>query len=241
MAAASQEPSSSDILESYARVCDNRAWTYGFISRLFKREIDQEFIDAVQGVRLPAASGNENIDEGYRLIATQLGCIQDDTLLKLAVDYAHTFIGAGRDGHSAAYPYESVYTSEHGLLMQEARDEVRAIYRAAGLAKQGSWKETEDHLATELEYMQILCRRCADALRRGDEATASGIFESQYNFLEDHLVSWVPRLVADMRKFARTDFYQGLALLVAGFLQVDEGFLYDLVDDGDKGEDEVVA
>lgn len=125
--------------------------------------------------------------------------------------------------------------------MQEARDEVVAIYRSAGLAKDDGWKETEDHLATELEYMQVLSARCAGAFEAGDVETASAIIKSQYNFLEDHLLPWVPRMVADIKKFARTGFYQGLGFLTEGFLQVDEEFLYDLVNDGDGDEGGQVA
>ena len=35
----------------------------------------------------------------------------DDSVTELAIDYVSTFIGHGVNGYSAAYPYESVYTS----------------------------------------------------------------------------------------------------------------------------------
>jgi TorA maturation chaperone TorD len=59
------------------------------------------------------------------------------------------FIGHGNNAYSAAYPYESVYTSEKRLMMQDARDEVLAIYRSCHLDKAASWKENEDHIAVE--------------------------------------------------------------------------------------------
>ena len=50
-------------------------------------------------------------------------------MTELAIDYVRTFIGHGVNGYSAAYPYESVYTSERRLMMQEARAEVLKTLR----------------------------------------------------------------------------------------------------------------
>jgi len=155
-------------LESYARVCDQRASTYSLLARLYKREVDQEFLDLLRKVRFPMASGNEDVDEGYRMIATYLSRPQDDVLLSLAVDYARSFLGSGNNGYCAAYPFESVYTSEKRLLMQEARDEVLAIYRSAGLEKRKEWREGEDHIALELEYLNVLAGRAAERFRSGE-------------------------------------------------------------------------
>ena len=49
-------------------------------------------------------------------------------------------------------------------------------------------------------------------------------------FLENHLLNWVPMLVADMRMHARTLFYQGLGQLTFGTLQEDETVLRELLD-----------
>ena len=70
----------------------------------------------------PADCGSPDMREGYRPAPA------DD----LAVDYARVFLGAGEANGKAAYPYESVYTSPEGLVRQEARARVRAIYAAGG-------------------------------------------------------------------------------------------------------------
>ena len=145
------------------------------------------------------------------------------------VDYVRVFIGHGIDAFSAAYPFESVYTSEKRLLMQEARDEVLAIYRSAGLDKQDTWKEGEDHIALELEFEQIMATRTVEALRKGDEDEAVALLTTQKNFLEDHLAAWAPMMTSDMKRFAQTDLYRGLAYLTDGFLQTDQTFLDDVL------------
>ena len=63
-------------------------------------------------------AGTDAGDEGNRLIATYLSGIWENTLTELAADYMRTFFGHGYSGHAAAYPFESVYSSEKRLLMQ---------------------------------------------------------------------------------------------------------------------------
>jgi len=51
----------------------------------------------------------------------------------LAVDYARIFLGVGIAEGSAAYPYESVYTSKKRIIMQDTLDQVKAMYVAKGI------------------------------------------------------------------------------------------------------------
>jgi len=221
----------AETIESYAKLCDQRAGIYALLGRLYKKEVDQECLDMLCGMRFPVASGNEDMDEGYYRLATYLNRSKDDMLLDLARDYVHCFIGMGNSGYCAAYPYESVYTNEKRLIMQEACDEVRVIYRSAGLEKSKEWREGEDHVAIELEYMQVLSTRAAEELRAGNVDGALAHMLNQYNFLEDHLLAWVPAFLIDLMKFAKSDFYQGVAYLTKGFLKVEEDFLYDLLEE----------
>ena len=216
-------------VQEFVKLNEQRAATYGLLSRLYRVEVDQPLLDELHSMRFPAKTGNENVDEGYRLLATYLSNTWDNSITDLAIDYVRVFIGHGVDAFSAAYPFESVYTSEKRLLMQEARDEVLAIYRSAGLDKQDSWKEGEDHIALELEFEQIMATRTVEALRNGDEAEAVALLTTQKNFLEDHLAAWAPMMTSDMKRFAQTDFYRGLAYLTDGFLQTDQTFLDDVL------------
>ncbi len=223
------EPMDEETRAALVSITEQRSATYGLLSRLYRVEVDEEFLKEMKGMRFPAATGNSQVDEGYRLIATFLSNTWGNTITDLAIDYVRTFIGHGVDAFSAAYPYESVYTSEKRLMMQDARDEVLAIYRSQGLDKQETWKEAEDHLALELEFMQILANRTVDALKAGDEDEAIELLTTQKNFLEDHLMAWVPMMTSDMRRFAKTDLYRGLAYLTDGFMTVDFEFLQDLL------------
>ena len=219
---------SHDQETTIADVLRGRMATYQFLSRLFRVEVDQELYDTLMSMRFPANTGNALVDEGYRMICGYLSQADGTVLTELAVDYVRAFIGSGNDGFSAAYPYESVYTSPKRLMMQEARDEVLAVYRSEGLDKLPSWKESEDHIALELEFMAVLGDRIVAAAEASDEAEVERLLSTQRNFLEDHLASWAPLMTADLRRFAQCGLYQGLASLTDGFLQVEEEFFDEI-------------
>lgn len=210
-----------------------RSATYGLLARLYRSEVDEALLDELRHVRLPASTGNRDLDAAHRTLARYLGGTWENTLTELAVDYVRVFIGHGVDAYSAAYPYESVYTSPKRLLMQDARNEVLALFRSEGLDKRESWREGEDHLALELEFMQTLADRTTRALEAGDEDGAVRLLTAQRNFLEEHLRTWVPLLTHDMRTFAQTGLYQALAQLTDGFIETEHELLDDLL-----GEDE---
>lgn len=206
-----------------------RARSYGMLARLFREEVDLPTLRELQQMRFPQATGNAAADEGYHQLYNYLKRAWDDSVTELAIDYVSTFIGHGVNGYSAAYPYESVYTSERRLLMQEARAEVLATLRENELVR-GNWNEAEDHIALELEFMQRMALRAAEALGDAAEEEAIAYLRTSYDFLENHLLNWVPMLVADMRMHARTLFYQGLGQLTLGSLQEDETVLRELLD-----------
>lgn len=207
----------------------NRAQMYGMLARLYRVEVDLSILRELQSMRFPAATGNAKADEGYHLLFDYLKGAWEDSITELAIDYVRTFIGHGVNGYSAAYPFESVYTSERRLLMQEARAEVLATLREHNL-KRDRWTEGEDHIAIELEFMQRLSLETADLLVSGDEDGAIANITTMRTFAEDHLLNWLPFFVSDMRKYSKTMFYQGLAQLTMGYVEDDFALLTELLD-----------
>lgn len=206
----------------------SRAQTYGMLARLFRVEVDLPAIRELQGMRFPVATGNDLVNLGYRQLYDYLKGAWEDSVTELAIDYVRCFIGHGVNGYSAAYPYESVYTSERRLMMQEARAEVLATFRENNL-KRGRWNESEDHIAMELEFMQRLALRTQEALCKGNEEAAIEHLHIQLDFTNDHLMNWLPMLVSDMQQFARTTFYQGLGNLTLGYIQEDKELIEELL------------
>lgn len=215
--------------ESLAKLNENRAATYALLARLYRVEVDEEFAGTLKEMTFPANTGSESVDEGYAKIASYVGGMWDDSLTELAVDYFNVFYGVGVDSYSAAHPFESVYTSPKRLLMQEARDQVLEVYRKAGLEKVEDWREGEDHIALELEYLRVLSERIACAFWHEDEDAAAELLEDQRAFMDDHVLVWSSMFTSDMRRFAKTNLYLGLADLTDGFLETDRQFIGELL------------
>ena len=216
-----------------AALMRDRAAMYAFLGRVFKREVDDELLGQLRAMHYPQSSDDPRVNEAFRLMYQFMRHAREDVLDVLAVDYARTFLGSGILNGNAAFPYESVYTSEKALVMQEARDEVLAIYRANGMDKDSSWTDPEDHLALELEFMRVLCERTADALEApaSDDAQAAdpvSLVATQYGFLVLHLLRWAPRFCVDVPRFCTSDFYQAAAQLLDAYLQDDQALLEDI-------------
>lgn len=202
-----------------------RAQLYRLLARLYRVEADRALLDELKAAPQTQAGEGDLVAAGMNAVVGYAKAAGDDALTELAVDYVRTFIGSGTDGHEAAYPFESVYLSEKHLMMQAPRDEVRAIYLSEGLDRADDWKVGEDHMALELEFMATLAERCAAAAQAGDACEAARLLRCQRNFLSEHVAAWGRGLTADMRRCAKTAFYQGVADMTDGLVLADLDYL----------------
>ena len=221
------------VQQDLQRLMESRVSMYSMLAQLFQKEVSVEQLHELQRMNFPTATGNTLVDEGYRDMYDYLKLAWDQSVDELKVDYARTFIGHGSNGYSAAYLYESVYTSGRRLLAREARGEVLEAYRENGL-KKGKWNDMEDHLGLMLEFMQVLASRSCEALQAQDYARFDELLEKQHDFVRNHLLNWLPMMLDDVLRFAQTSFYQGLAKLVLGYAEVDEELLRELVVDAEQ-------
>ena len=213
--------------EELAEVNAARKGFYEFLASMYKLELTDEQIGTLTKQDLPTDA--EYVGAGYATVKEYLRHRDSGTRQELAVDYARVFLCAGMYEQLMAPPYESVYTSEGGLMMQEAYAEVLHVYRNAGFAKNPGFKEPEDHLAVELAFMALLCGRAVEALRAGDEAGAERQLRAQREFLCDHLLNWIDRFTADVRKAAEDGFYFDLATFTEDFLTADAAELAEVL------------
>lgn len=197
----------------------DREVTYRLISRLFAKEIDGGLLSMMAEASFPECESSEGRGDGARLMNSYLKNVDERSVTELAVDFARLFVIRERDTKDAAYPYESVYRSEGHSTMGAQRDEVLALYRAAGLGKSAEWSVGEDHIALELEYMAVLSSKRARVDDGSDEAEK--LERMMLLFLEEHLLRWVPLFAQAVRKHSRTDFYRGLSLYLEKVLSED--------------------
>lgn len=217
------------ICAEYLELASARSDLYGFFARVYRIEADDGFLKSIGEFPLPDAGDEGAFSEGVARLHAYLRHPGIDPRTDLAVDYARVFLGAGIADDSAAFPYESVYTSPERLVMQEARDRVVALYRAKGLAVEGDGGDPEDHVAFELDFMAHLVREGAAAARVCDEEALRTSLREQRSFLDNHLLNWVPALCVDIEKYASKPFYPAIAKMTCGYMDMDAALLEDFL------------
>jgi len=209
--------------EQLIDTAEQRRLMYLILSRLFFVELSAEQLDEM---RLDTLFDYEHFEEFSELLHKS----DTETIRReLAADFAALFLGLS--AHPIA-PYESVYTSEGKLLMQEARDAVVEVYQREGLRLselEGANLLPEDHISFELEYMATLCQDTAIHFKSNDEAEEIRSLKKQLAFLEDHILRWVPRLCNDVSLRARTSFYRGVSAMTIAYFEEEKEYLKEVL------------
>lgn len=138
----------------------------------------------------------------------------------LAYEYADIFLNAGEN---PAFPYESIYESRDPLVMRESVFSVRRAYRKGAVHKSSDYKDLDDHIAVELEFLAYLITQ-----GEKDPKRAADFQKQQVDFLRDHLMGWVIEFCAVLSNSAQSAFYEGLAELTMSFLFHERMLAFDL-------------
>jgi TorA maturation chaperone TorD len=201
----------------------NLAKIYSLLSRIFREEVDGEFLEDMKS----CISRQLNIDapeisEGYTELRNFLekNEINKELVEDLAADYASLFLGIGK---YPAHPYESVYLSEDKIIMRKPWNDVVRAYREEGLQKVEWFKEPEDHIAIELEFMTYLSLEISEALEKREREVWLHLLNVQNKFLSNHLKKWIPRFCRDVEKGSQKHtFYKALAKITERFIVVNQ-------------------
>lgn len=217
----------AEVIDNLVDFCESRSSMYTLLSRCFEKEMDAAFAQALAETHFE--SGDPALTTLFTTMKTKLEGCNADTLEELAVVFDRVFFGMGPRTAQKAFPYESVYTSEGGLMMQDAYSEVLHTYRDAGFEKAPGFTEPEDHVAVELAFMAKLCEQAAEALRAGDEEKAEALIVSQQAFLTAHLLNWTPAFFSEVQAAAEGGFYTQLGLFALAYLQADNDALAEVL------------
>ena len=126
----------------------------------------------------------------------------EDTMESLLWDYTRLFIGPYK---LPCPPWESVYTSQKKLMMQDAADDARRAYAELGLAVDDT-SVMPDHIGAELSFLALVYERAGEKNWRQSDRIRIGDA-----FLNDHLKIWAPQFTADMEMATEAPLYKALA------------------------------
>ena len=220
-----------ELASQLVEVNRGRASFYRMLAQLYFKELTAEQVKHLAGMDFSGMSGDdETIAEGYAGIRRYLRHANGGTRQELACDYAHTFLAAGNYETFAATPYESVFTSEMGLLMQEARDEVYKTFCSQHIQPDESLHLPEDHISFEFEFVATMLDRINDAILDGAFGHACELAQVVSDFHRDHQLNWIDDLCDSIDDVAQTRFYKGVGKVTRGFVHADTEVIADEID-----------
>ncbi|MBZ0300489.1 MAG: molecular chaperone TorD family protein [Anaerolineae bacterium] len=188
---------------------------YALLQRLYQAAPDAELLGWLAAEH-PFLNFPIELDEeaNAALLEVDRDCVvvSADRLVK---DFRQLYIGPGA---MRVPPWESVYRNEEHLLFDRHTLQVREAYARHGMEFTQIYRAPEDSLAIELEFMKVLTERLLRAVELSDPEAESILLEEQREFVNRHLLIWVPQFVALTQKQAETKFYRGLAGVLNGFL-----------------------
>ncbi len=199
--------------ENLARTAQGRSSLYGFLARIFRKELDAETI-------------KEFRSDGFRNVFSELDIELEEAFLKepvdklidvLAVEYTALFLGPG--GHIS--PHESVQRGD-GSLWGPETSAVKSYIQAAGMRYDKQNHDMPDHISTELEFMGNLVDEETNAWMKGDLEKVRNALEFQKDFLAKHLGLWAGGFFSKVADRTEVPFYREISRLAADFIIAEE-------------------
>ena len=118
-------------------------------------------------------------------------------------------------------PYEGEY--REGEARTAIMLEVSEFYRHFGLnmSQEEGKRELPDHLCAELEFLHFLAFKEAQAREGEDQELLKGYILAQKDFLERHLVRWIPKFAAKLQQSAAAPFHVKFAEITSMFVAAE--------------------
>ena len=219
----------TELLDFFAESAE----TYRFLSQVFFKELNLEAIEELAVADYPSDTGNAHLDEGYRLVRRYFSFSATDRRTQLACEYARVFLAAGvfTKERQTAVPYESVFTSEEGLLFQDSYHEVYRLYRQNSVRKSPGYDFPDDHLSYLCEFQALLARRAVRSLEANDAECALEQVRLSQHVLHDHILSWFDDFEELALHLVKTRFYRGVLKMSKGFFLFDAEVLADMAEE----------
>ncbi|MFC7076234.1 molecular chaperone [Halomicroarcula sp. GCM10025335] len=178
--------------------------------------------DAVEGI--VRAGERTGLEEEAEALA---GALVDVSLPALQREYNDLFGVPSADGTYSVVPYEGNYT-----VGSEVDDEQRRIAAVVGLLEtvglepSDGFDERQDHVATELELMQVAAGQRAVVHERASDPDDNEVLDEivgvESAMLSNHLIDFVPAFAHDIREATDSAVYLAAADLAQSLVEYDE-------------------
>lgn len=135
----------------------------------------------------------------------------------------HTALfGLPEEGSYPVVPYEAAYTTSDDVGHQQRRiATVVGLLDAFDLEPSEAFDERPDHVAVELELLQVLAARRGLAAAEGEPERAAAVADAEATVLAEHLADFVPAFAHDLRSATDAPVYRAAADLAEGLVKRD--------------------
>lgn len=189
---------------------------YGFISRLFMEEVDENLIQMIK-------SKPELLDlfpltrEWDLFFNKETKSLIDE---ELNVDYTTIFL-------LNAYPYESVFMNDEGHINPTLTNPTLQFYLEHGyeIDLNKTRVLSPDHIAVEMEFMITLINDQLNAYSMFNEEEEKKALTAQKEFMENHLLRWSTIYLLSAIDLAETPFYKDVCEMALEFLLSDYEYI----------------
>ena len=212
-------------MDELTQLCQTRSEIYWWLSTTLASELTPEQLGQYQSAEIQGflhglAATPALTPAAEKLISALAAAnLRNNAHIELCADFAQTFLGNDK---SSALPYESVFTNEDGLLMQEAYQQMLALLEQHNISINDKYAEPADHIAIQLDFMGNLVLKTLDS---ESEQAIRASFAQQHDFLQTHLLNWPPDFEMKVKDCDKFGFYAAVAELLLAFCQLDSDWL----------------
>ena len=205
-----------------ADVAKRRSSTWWLLSRLVIEQPQDPWLGELEAV-LSTADVDPQLPLGLEsaslLKALCAARVDVGGLTALAVDRTSVLAGVLHKKELAA-PFESSALGQD--MNSDLVMDVVQCYQEAGLVDFGLELGPPDYLGTELRFMSVLAYQEMLAHQGADPGLAAQWLAMQRQFLDTHVLNWVPEHCERLSSMAKTPFYQATAALLRSACLLDQ-------------------
>ncbi|MCK5478324.1 MAG: molecular chaperone TorD family protein [Methylococcales bacterium] len=141
--------------------------------------------------------------------------VDNSETMELRKEFTRLFRGI-QEGYGPPPPYESLY--RQSVFSTDITDAVISYFQSGGFDATAICEEAPDFLSSELRLMSLLAYKEYESSQNGNESQRQHFIQLQNEFLQHHLMIWVPEYCQILMEASRIDFYQQLASYLLSFL-----------------------
>lgn len=198
-----------------------RSHIYGLLSQIYIEEPSQGLLEKFQDstfLQLLKQFGSDLEEE------LKIGPL-DELVEELAIEYTRLFIGPGKH----IYPYESAYRRKDTDISQTTSRQIEIFVKSHGLQYNPDFCQAPDHIGVEMAFMERATDAEAEAWGKDDGRNVMEILKVEKQFVDEHLVKWIPGFSDKVVKEGSLSFYREIAKLTKEYILLESREIKDLI------------